>query len=154
MSKKPTKEQIQSFADAIRDKVSAAKQADVFTAAVAAAHLASHADGKIDDAEKKAIVDALDILSKGLVIEWEVDLLLEEAGKSGGGQEVKAKAIGDKLKASGQAEAGLLVAAFVAQATDGIDQKEAKVLRAIGKAAGIGDKRVKEILKDVGSDEG
>ena len=136
MSKKPTKEQLATFAGAI-----------------SAAHLASHADGKIDDAEKKAIVDALEILSKGVVIEWEVELLLEEAGKTDGGQEARAKAIGEKLKASGQAEAGLLVAAFVAQATDGIDQKEAKILRAIGKAAGIGDKRVKEILKNGGSEE-
>ncbi len=153
MSKKPTKEQLATFAGAISADVAAAKQADLFQTAVAAAHLASHADGKIDDAKKKAIVDALEILSKGVVIEWEVELLLEEAGKTDGGQEARAKAIGEKLKASGQAEAGLLVAAFVAQATDGIDQKEAKILRAIGKAAGIGDKRVKEILKNVGSEE-
>ena len=34
-------------------------------------------------------------------------------------------------------------AAFVAQATSGIDQKEGKVLRAIGKSAGIAEKRVR-----------
>jgi hypothetical protein len=79
--------------------------------------------------------------------------MLEAAGKAAGA-DAKGKAIGAKLKELGAPEAGLLVAAFVAQATSGIDQKEAKVLREIGKAAGVADKRVKDILKEVGADAG
>jgi tellurite resistance protein len=152
MAKKPTREQIESFAGVIRDKVSVPRQNEVFKAAVDAAHLASMIDGKIDEAEKKAIVEALEVLSKGHVIEWEIDLMVDEAQKSSGSRDAKAKAIGDRLKELGQPEAGLYVAAFVAQSTAGIDDKEARVLKSIGKAAGIGDKRVREILKDVGTD--
>lgn len=148
---KPTREKLQGFAEQIKSQISVPRQDEVFRAAVAAAHVASHADGAIDDAERKAIVDALELLSGGLVVEWEVDMMLEAAGAATGA-DAKAKAIGAKLKSLGAPEAGLLVAAFVAQAAGGIDQKEAKVLREIGKAAGIADKRVKDILKEVGAD--
>lgn len=148
---KLTREKLTAFAAQIKGQISVARQDEVFRAAVAAAHVASHADGGIDDAERKAIVEALDLLSGGLIVEWEVDLLLEAAGKATGA-DAKAKAIGARLKDLGAPEAGLLVAAFVAQATDGIAQKEAKVLREIGKAAGIAEKRVRELLKEVGAD--
>jgi tellurite resistance protein len=151
-TKKPTRDKLAELAGTIRAKVSVPRQEEVFRAAVAAAQLASSADGKVDDKEKKAMVEALELLSAGLVIEWEVDLLLEEAAGAGGGEDAKTRAVGAKLKELGQPEAGLLVAAFVAQSTAGIDQKEAKVLRAIGKSAGIADKRVREILKDVGAE--
>lgn len=148
---KLTREKLTAFAAQIKGQIAVARQDEVFRAAVAAAHVASRADGGIDDAERKAIVDALELLSGGLVVEWEVDLLLEAAGKATGA-DAKAKAIGAKLKELGAPEAGLLVAAFVAQATDGIDQKEAKILREIGKAAGVAEKRVRELLKEVGAD--
>lgn len=146
-----TREKLTAFAAQIKGQIKVARQDEVFRAAVAAAHVASHADGIIDDTERNAIVDAIELLSGGLIVEWEVDLLLEAAGKATGA-DAKAKAIGAKLKELGAPEAGLLVAAFVAQATDGIDTKEAKVLREIGKAAGIADKRVRELLKEVGAD--
>ncbi len=148
---KLTREKLTGFAADIKKQIRVARQDEVFRAAVAAAHVASHADGAMDDDEKRAIVDALELLSGGAVVEWEVDALLEEAAKAKGA-DAKAKAIGAKLKELGAPEAGLLVAAFVAQAAGGIDQKEAKVLREIGKAAGVTDKRVKELLKEVGAD--
>jgi len=148
---KLTRDKLSTFADQIRSQIKVQRQDEVFRAAVAAAHVASHADGGIDDAERKAIVEALELLSGGLIVEWEVDLMLEAAGKATGA-EAKGKAIGAKLKELGAPEAGLLVAAFVAQATSGIDTKEGKILREIGKAAGVPDKRVRELLKEVGAD--
>ncbi|NUO49828.1 MAG: hypothetical protein HOV80_13315 [Polyangiaceae bacterium] len=148
---KPTREKLQGFAEDIKKQIKVARQDEVFRAAVAAAHVASHADGAVDDAERTAIVEALELLSGGAVVEWEVDLMLDAAGAAKGA-DAKAKAIGAKLKELGAPEPGLLVAAFVAQVTGGIDQKEAKVLREIGKSAGIADKRVKDILKEVGAE--
>ena len=56
-------------------------------------------------------------------------------------------AIGEALKDLGQPEAGLLVAAFVARATNGVEKSEADVLKAIGKAAGLTADKVKGVVK-------
>ena len=88
---KPTREKLQGFAEDIKKQIKVARQDEVFRAAVAAAHVASHADGAIDDAERKAIVEALELLSGGAVVEWEVDLMLEAAGAAKGA-DAKAKA--------------------------------------------------------------
>ncbi len=148
---RPTEAKLRELSEHIKQHIAVARQDEVFRAAVAAAHVASRADGAFDEDERKAVVHALELLSGGLVVEWEVDLMLEAAGAASGA-DAKAKAIGARVKALGAPEPGLLVAAFVAQATGGIDQKEAKVLREIGKSAGIAEKRVKEILKEVGAD--
>jgi tellurite resistance protein len=143
MSKKPTKEELARFAEAVRKELSVPRQSDVFRAAVEAGYLAATTDGTLDDSERSAIVTAVEILSQGHVIEW-------EAAK--GSADDRAKALGAKLKELGQPEAGLLFGAFVAQSTAGIDKKEEKVLKTIAKAAGIADKRVREILKTVGAE--
>lgn len=150
-TKKPTKEKLAEYAEAVRKELSAARQNEVYRVAVEVGYLAAHADGSFDDDEKKAIVDAVGILSKGSVIEWEVEEIVDSASAGGDGAG-RATALGEKMKALGQAEPALLFGAFVAQATAGIDKNEAKVLRAVGKAAGIGDKRVREILKTVGAE--
>ena len=59
--------------------------------------------------------------------------------------------VGQKLKALGQPEAGLLFAAFVAQASGGIDKKESALLHAIGKSAGVPKAKVTALLKRVGA---
>jgi tellurite resistance protein len=153
--KKPTKEKIAEYAEAVRKELTAGRQNEVFRVAVEVGYLAAHADGTFDADEKKAIVDAVEILSQGSVIEWEVDQIVDAAQSQGAGPgdgAARANALGAKLKELGHPDAGLLFGAFVAQATAGIDKAEGKVLRAVGKAAGIADKRVRDILKTVGAE--
>ena len=148
-TKKPTKEKLADYAEAVRKELEFRGQDDVFNVAVEIGYLAAKADGSFDDAEKKAIVDAVDILSQGTVIELEVDAIIEEADREGR----DAPALGGKLQELKQADAGLLFGAFVAQATHGIDKDERKVLREVGKAAGIKAHRIRAILKVVGAED-
>ena len=53
----------------------------------------------------------------------------------------------DGLKEIGQPEAGLFVAALVARATKGVDKSEAELLKTIGKSAGVGTDKVRDIVK-------
>jgi len=151
MSKKPTKVELESHGSAVRAKLSVPRQSDVFRAAVEAGYLTAITDGTFDDAERKALITAIGLLSEGAVIEWEAEDLVDQCAKSTGKPEERAKAVGTKLKELGAPEAGLLFAAFVAHATQGIDKKEEAVLRSIAKSAGVADKRVREIVKDVGA---
>jgi tellurite resistance protein len=152
-SKKPTKEKLATYAAEVRKELKEFRQQDeVFRLAVEIGFLAAGADGSMDSGERQAIIDAVDILSQGVVIELEVDTLIKEASKRGGKTLESAEAIGARLKELGQAEAGLLFGAFVAQASSGIDRSERKVLRAVGRAAGIADRRIRAILKTVGDD--
>jgi tellurite resistance protein len=128
-------------------------QDEVFRVAVEIGYLAARADGQMDAKEKQAIVDAVDVLSKGMTIELEVDSIIEEVDALGGSEDERAQKLGSRLAELGQAEAGLLFGAFVAQSTSGIDAKERKVLRAVGRAAKIADKRVGGILKAVGAED-
>jgi hypothetical protein len=152
MSKKPTKVELDAHAEKVRAELTVPRQSEVFRAAVEAGYLAATPDGTLDDGEKAALVSAIDILSRGAVIEWEADELVAAAAKGTGKTEERAKLVGAKLKELGAPEAGLLFAAFVAHATQGIDKKEEAVLRAIAKAAGVTDKRLREMLKDVGAE--
>jgi tellurite resistance protein len=146
--KKPTKEKLAEFAEAVRKGLEFRSQDAVFQIAVEIGYLAAKADGSFDDAEKKAIVDAVDILSKGTVIELEVESIIAEADAG----DADAAALGEKLKGLEQAEAGLMFGAFVAQATHGIDKDERKVLREVGKAAGLKAAKIRAILKVVGAE--
>jgi tellurite resistance protein len=150
--KKPTKEKLAELASTLRKDLPFRAQDQVFELAVEVGYLAASADGDIDRAERQSIVDAIEILSKGLVIELEVDRIVDDASAH---KDKKARAdeIGSSLKKLGQAEAALTVGAFVAQATAGIDNRERDLLRGVGKAAGIADSRIRAILKSVG-DEG
>lgn len=141
---------LEKHADAIRKELAVPKQNEVFEAAAEAGFLAAHADGTVDDAERASLVAAIETLSKGAVIEWEADALLEQcAERAKDGK--RAEVVGARLKALGQPEAGLLFAAFVAQASGGIDKKEAAVLHAIGKSAGVAKTKVTALLKRVGA---
>jgi tellurite resistance protein len=152
MAKKPTKIELDAHAAKVRAQLSVPRQSEVFRAAVEAGYLAATSDGTFDDAERAALVRAIDILSQGAVVEWEAEDLVEAAAKETGKAEDRAKRVGAKLKELGAPEAGLLFAAFVAHATQGIDKKEEAVLRAIAKAGGVTDKRLREMLKEVGAE--
>ena len=146
---------IQKHADAIKKDLAVPKQNEVFEAAAEAGFLAASADGKVDEEEHQMLVQAIEVLSTGAVIEWEVESLLEgcAARAKAEGETKRADAVGAKLKTLGQPEAGLLFAAFVAQASGGIDKQESAVLHAIGKAAGIAKNKVTALLKRVGANE-
>jgi tellurite resistance protein len=144
---------LEKHADAIRKDLAVPKQNEVFEAAAEAGFLAANADGNVDAEERAMLVSAIDTLSKGAVIEWEADSLIEScaARAKSQGDDARAAAVGARLKELGQPEAGLLFAAFVAQASGGIDKKESAVLHAIGKASGVAKTKVAALLKRVGA---
>ncbi|MBW2458506.1 MAG: hypothetical protein JRI68_28665 [Deltaproteobacteria bacterium] len=151
--KKPTKEKLAEYAEQIRGELEEfRKQDDMFRVAVEVGYLAARADGEVDEAERQALIAAVDILSQGVVIELEVDAIVAELEAVEGNDLQKAEALGAKLDSASQADAGLLVGAFVAQATSGIDRGERKVLRTMGRAAGLKDHRIRAILKAVGAE--
>jgi tellurite resistance protein len=140
---------LEAHADEIRRELKVPRQSDVFRCAVEAGYLAAQADGEVDAVERATIVKAVEILSVGAVIEWETESLLdasEERAKNDG-VEKRAKALGAELKALGQAEAGLLLAALVARATHGIDKREAEVLKSVATAAGVSADALRAIVK-------
>jgi tellurite resistance protein len=140
---------LEDYADQIRDDLKVPNQSSVFALAVEAGYLAARADGEVDQAEREILARAVELLSKGSVIEWETETLLDEcaARAEKEGAEERAKRVGEALKELGQPEAGLLVAAFVARATNGVEKSEAEVLKAIAKAAGLSADKVKTIVK-------
>lgn len=146
MSKKMN---LEEHADEIRKELAVPRQGDVFKAAVEAGYLVALADNGVDATEREVLVKAVELLSKGLVIEWETDALVEEceARAKKDGVEACAERVGKQLKALDQGEAGLFIAALVARATKGIAKSEAEVMKAIGKAAGVGADKMKDIVK-------
>jgi len=140
---------LEQHAQEIRKALNIPRQSDVFKAAVEAGYLAALADGKVEDQERAVLVRAVELLSEGVVLEWETSTLLDEceALAETEGADVRAKKVGATLKELEQGEAGLLVAAFVARATDGITKSESEVLKAIGKAAGLSGDQVKSVVK-------
>ncbi len=146
--------ELEKHADEIRKELAVPKQTEVFQVATEAGYLAAIAgDGALDAEERSALVKAIEILSKGVVLEWEVETLIDDcaarAKKDGAAK--RGDAIGAKLKELDQVEPGLLFAAFVAQASGGIDKKESAVLHAIGKSGGLAKNKVSAVLKRAGA---
>jgi hypothetical protein len=141
--------ELEQHAETIRAELRVPRQSDVFRAAVEAGYLAALADGEVDAAERETIAKAVEVLSRGAVIEWETEQLLDECASLAEkeGLEKRAKAIGAALKGLGHAEAGLLFAAVIARVTKGVDKKEAEVLKNVGAAAGVGADQIKAIVK-------
>lgn len=139
---------LEKHADAIRKDLAVPKQNEIFEVAVEAGYLAALADGAVDDDERETLARAVGVLSKGAVIEWEVETLIDAcAGRiEKEGAAKRSAAVGAKLKELGQPEAGLLFAAFVAHATGGVDAKETAALETIGKAAGVPKGKVASIV--------
>jgi len=152
-TKAPKKIDLQKHAETVRNDLAVPQQNEVFRVAVEAGYLAALADGEVDAGERAAVAQAIGVLSVGAVIEWEADTLLDEcaARVEKEGPAKRAQAVGAALKELGQPEAGLLFAAFVAEASGGIDKREAGVLEAIGKTAGIGKGKIAALLKKVGA---
>ena len=146
MSKKMN---LEDHADEIRKDLAVPRQADVFKAAVEAGYLVALADSGVDATEREVLVKAVEMLSKGLVIEWETDALIEEFAKRAEAEGIEkcAERVGNVLKDTGQGEAGLFIAALVARATKGIAKSEAEVMKAIGKTAGVSGDKMKDIVK-------
>lgn len=144
---------IENLAEEIRKELDVPKQGDVFRAAVEAGYLTALADGGVDETEKDVLVRAVEILSQGLVIEWETASLIDEfkAAADKEGVDERAASVGKILKELDQAEAGLFVAALVARATKGVDKSEAALLKAIGKTAGLSADKIKTIVKRASS---
>lgn len=149
----PTILLLEKHADSIRGELKVPKQSEVFRAAVEAGYLTANADGHVDDGERDSIVRAVEILSEGAVIEWEVESLVEEciARSKAEGADKRAVAVGAALKELGQAEAGILLASVVARATKKVEKKEADVLKAVGKAAGLTNEQVASVVKRAAS---
>ncbi|CAN5615992.1 hypothetical protein BH09MYX1_BH09MYX1_33840 [soil metagenome] len=145
--------ELEKAAVEIRKELKVPKQNEVFEIATEAGYLAARADGTVDEKERDVLVKAIEILSVGAIIEWEVETLIDACADRAKteGEGKRAELVGQKLKALDQPEAGLLFAAFIAQASGGIDKKESAVLHAIGKAAGIAKTKVTAMLKRVGA---
>lgn len=140
---------LEDHADKIRDELKVPRQNELFKAALEAGYLAARADGGVDDTERDVLVKAVELLSQGLVLEWETDGLIDELKKLADdeGLEGRATKVGAVLKDLDQAEAGLFVAALVARATKGVDKSEAELLKSIGKSAGVSTDKVRDIVK-------
>jgi len=140
---------LEQQAKTISKSLPAAGQDALFEAAVEAGYLTALADGTEDIGERATLVQAIETLSAGLVLQWEVEPLIEKIhGRIGGeGSDARCAAVGKKLRELGQAEAGLLIGAVVACATSGIDKKEASVLEKIGVAAGLDRAAIASIAK-------
>jgi tellurite resistance protein len=153
MSDRTKKLSLEEHADAIRAELKVPRQADLFRAAVEAGYLTARADGGVDATEHEVLVKAVELLSQGLVIEWETEALIEEfkVAADTEGLEARADKVGATLKELDQGEAGLFIAALVARATKGVDKSEAALIKAIGKSAGLSADKIKDVVKRASS---
>lgn len=140
---------LEAQASAVRNSLPAHRADEVFALAAEAGYLTAIADGNDDEDEKKALASALELLSKGLVIEWETAHFLEQsyARVQAEGTDARCSAIGARLAELGNAEAGILIGAIVAYASNGIEKSEAQMLEKIGTAAGLQRNQVAAIVK-------
>jgi tellurite resistance protein len=143
---------LEAQADSIRKQLQVPKQSDVFRVSVEAGYLASQADGEVDEAELATMVRAIEILSEGAVVEWEAETLLAECAERAKveGAAARCLSVGRELAALGQAPTGLYFAALVARSSNGVDKKEADVLKAIAVSAGVSADAVRDIVKKAG----
>jgi tellurite resistance protein len=140
---------LEEQAGEVRKSLPAGNQSVLFEVAVEAGYLTALADGSEDEGEREALVKAIEILSAGLVLEWEVEPMLDAVAERIGqeGPDARCAAVGKRLKELNAAEAALLIGAVVAHATAGIDKKEAGVLEKIGTAAGLEKKQIAAVAK-------
>jgi hypothetical protein len=147
---KPNQEYLEQQAESVRASLaSTTRLPEVFRAAAEVGYLTALADGEESTDERLAVIAALEVLSKGFVIEWEAEELLESAAAKvkAEGADARCAAVGKHLQDLGHAEAGLLIGAIVAYATAGIEKSEAAVLEKIGAGAGVAKQQVAAIVK-------
>ena len=140
---------LEDHADKIRAELKVPRQDELFQAAVEAGYLTARADGGVDDDERDVLVRAVELLSQGLVIEWESHALIDDCKRKADeeGLEARASAVSAARKNLGQGEAGIIVAALVARATKGVEKSEAELLKVIAKSAGVGNDKLRDIVK-------
>ena len=141
--------ELEKHAEEIRKQLHVPKQNELFELAVEAGYLAALADGNVDADERAAIVKAVETLSVGAVIEWETEGLLDSCAAKAAkdGAAARSEACGKALAALGQPDVALFIAAIVAHASDGLDDKEKAALATIGKAAGLDDAAIAKSLE-------
>jgi tellurite resistance protein len=146
---KGTKFSLDEHADTIREELKVPRQAELFKAAIEAGYLTARADGGVDAEEQAVLVKAVELLSQGLVIEWETEALIDDCKNlaDAEGLEARAAKVGGVLKDLGQGEVALFIAALVARATKGVEKSEAELLKSIAKSAGIANDKVRDIVK-------
>jgi len=149
MTTKMDVDNLEKYAGQIRAALPPNKQGEVFKLATEAGYLTALADGTEDEEERSALVESLETLSHGLVLEWEIEDVIQDTwGRvQAEGAESVGKSIGVKLKELDAIEAGLFVAAIVALTTSGLDKTEAEMLQTIGTAAGLANSKIGEIVK-------
>lgn len=77
LNKTPLKKtELDVLAQRIAGELKRKEQSALFRAAVEPGHLAALADGEADASERAAMVKAIETLSAGAVIEWEVEALV------------------------------------------------------------------------------
>jgi tellurite resistance protein len=148
-----TLDALAKHAEEIRKELNVPDQERLFRVATEAGYLTALADEKVDADERASMIKAIEALSKGSVIEWELDAFIDDCEKRAkeDGKKARLANVGDNLSKLGQPEAALLFAAFIAQASGGIDKKEATIVHALGKAAGVAKDKVTAILTRVGA---
>src|SRR5262245_18645349 len=64
--------------EAVRKSLSDSNQSALFEAAIKTGYLTALANDEEDEGEREALVEAIEILSSSLVLEWEVEPLLKK----------------------------------------------------------------------------
>ncbi len=145
---------LEKHAEEIRKELNVTDQERLFRVATEAAYLTALADEAVDAEERTNMIRAVEALSKGSVIEWELDGFLDDcaAKAKAEGKKARLASVGASLGKLGHPEAALLFAAFVAHASAGIDKKEATIVHALGKVAGVPKDKIISILTRVGAE--
>jgi tellurite resistance protein len=113
--------------------------------------LVASADGKVDDKEREALASIFQALLEtklsadivGHLIRASLEVI-EEAGIS-----ERSRLVGEILKDCGSTEQGLLVAAAIAFASEGLSSKERSVIDAIARAGGATMAEVDQVVQQV-----
>jgi tellurite resistance protein len=113
--------------------------------------LVARADGKVDDAEKKALRDVfeslLDERLSGAVVGHLIAASLEVIELAGA--EPRARLVAEILKDCDAVEQGIVVALGIAFASEGLSKAERSVIRTIADAAGLPAARVDALAAEV-----
>src|SRR4051794_1884350 len=90
----------EEHAEKIREELKVPRQTELFKTAVEAGYLTARADGGVDADEQAVLAKAIELLSQGLVIEWETEALIEDCKKAADAQgiDVRAVKVGETLK--------------------------------------------------------
>lgn len=107
-------------------------------AAIDLAVLVANADGKIDDAERRALNDSLAAIIGDTVAPIVARHLVSESKSklAAVGPEARARDIGATLKANDAVREGLSLALAVAHASDGLSDVERERIQVVAEAAG------------------